>query len=160
MVRWHQLDLACDLIERHGFGGVAACCHHHAKLAQVDQIGASAAQARRKDSIFRAGRASSLHIAKNGQAGLKMCQFLKLVGQAQCVALMPDLKRGDLSLGLQLLVQGLGAFESLFGYSKDARIVLAHRALGDRHNTEVAPLLAALADGLGDTLHLVGDFGN
>ena len=36
----------------------------------------------------------------------------------------------DLALGLQLLVQDIGAFESLFGYSKDARIVLAHRALG------------------------------
>ena len=68
-----------------------------------------------------------------------MCQFLKLVGQAQCVALMPDLKRGDLSLGLQLLVQGLGAFESLFGYSKDARIVLAHRALGDGIRITSAP---------------------
>ena len=114
MVRRHQLELACDLIQRHGFGVVAACRHHHAKFALVDQVGASAAQARGKDSIFRAGRASALHIAKDGDAGLKMRQFLKLVGQAQRVALMPDLKRGDLALGLQLLVQGLGAFERPF----------------------------------------------
>src|ERR1017187_4115197 len=100
MVRWHQVELACDLIQRHGFGVVAACRHHHAKLPRVDQIGASAAQAGRKDSIFRAGRASALYIAKDGEAGLKMGQFLKLRGQAQRVALMPDLKRGYLALGL------------------------------------------------------------
>ena len=42
-----------------------------------------------------------------------MCQLLKLVGKAQRVALVPDLKRCDLAFALQLLVEGLGAFVAL-----------------------------------------------
>ena len=80
-----KLEFACDLIQRHGFGAVAAGRHHHAKLARVDQIGASAAQTRGEDSVLRAGRASALHIAEDGHAGLKMGQFLKLRGpDAMC----------------------------------------------------------------------------
>ncbi len=68
------------MIQWHGFGAIAAGCHHHAKLALVDQIGASTTQTRREDPVLRAGRTSALHIAQDGYAGLKMCQFLKLRG--------------------------------------------------------------------------------
>src|ERR1019366_4568142 len=160
MVRWHQLDLARDLIQRHGFRAVTACRHHYAKLSFADQIGAGAAQARGKNPILRAWRAAALHVAKNRQAGFEMSQFLKLPGQAHRIALMPNLKRGDFTLGLYLPVQGLGAFENLLGHSKNASVVAAHRALGHGHDAETAPPLAAPANGLGDSLHAVGDFGN
>ena len=75
---------------------------------------------------------------------------LELVGQAQRVVLMPHFKSGDGVLGLDLVVQGLGAIEFLLGAIKDARVVAAHGALGHGHNAEVAAALAALADGFGD----------
>jgi hypothetical protein len=89
-----------------------------------------------------------------------MGEFLKLPCQPQRIAGVPGFERGQFHFGFFLVVQGPGATAFVLGGGEGAGVLDAHGAFGHGHDAEVVPAPAALADGVGDFLDAVRDFGN
>jgi len=65
---------------------------------------------------------------------------------------------GQFVFCLLFIMQGAGTFPFAFSRFEGARVVDAHRALGNGHNAEIGPMTAAALDGIGDLLDVVGNF--
>ncbi len=83
MVDGHGLDLARHVFQFDRACGVAVRGDHDAVLAPGDEVGGGGAEPGGPDAVGGGGRAATLQMAEDGDAGIEAGELFELLGEDQ-----------------------------------------------------------------------------